>query len=44
MMLVLIALLSTGFGYFVGTIAAVLNKPEMSVLIVMLILFPMFLL
>lgn len=42
-MLVLVALLSTGFGHFMGTIASVAGKPEMAVPFTTIILFPMFL-
>ena len=37
------AILSTGFGHLMGTLAFVLGKPELSVALCMLFLFPMFL-
>jgi ABC-type multidrug transport system ATPase subunit len=43
LMLVLVALLSTGFGHLAGTVTYVIGRPNLAVPVVMLFLFPMFL-
>ena len=43
LMLTLIALLATGFGHFMGTLASVLGKPQMAIPLTIMVVFPMFL-